>query len=62
MKWKVVIVGPTGIAYKTPAFRLLYSFPTKEEEEGDAKSFQFADTKVIPCDEQGNLLQPKEQN
>lgn len=62
MKWKVVIVGPTGITYNTSAFGLLYSFPTKEEAEAHAEAFRFADTKVIPCDERGNPSQPAPQD
>jgi hypothetical protein len=33
LKWKAVIVAPTGAAVNTPAFGLRYSFPTKEEAD-----------------------------
>jgi hypothetical protein len=56
MKWKVVIVGPTGVAVDSSAFRLLYSFPTKEEAESHAESFRIV-MNVALCDERGNLIQ-----
>jgi hypothetical protein len=55
--WKVVIVGPTGAALTGAAFDLLYVFPTREEAEAHAESFRVVETKVIPCDERGNLSQ-----
>lgn len=39
--------------YNTPSFRLLYSFPTKEEAEAHANSFRVVGTRVVPCDERG---------
>jgi hypothetical protein len=54
MKWKVVIMGPTGIAYNTPAFRLLYSFSAREDAEAHADCFRSV-MKVALCDERGNL-------
>jgi hypothetical protein len=52
MKWKVVAVGPTRTVYKdTNAFKLLYSFPTREEAEAHAECFRFAGTKIIPYEE-----------
>jgi hypothetical protein len=55
MPWKVAIVGPSGAVFKdTNAFKLLYSFPTKEEAEAHAESFRIV-MKVALCDERGDL-------
>jgi len=53
--WKVVIVGPTGVAVNKPAFKLLYSFPSKEEAEEHATCFRKTGIKYALCDERGNL-------
>jgi len=51
MKWKVVIVGPTGTVYTgTNAFNLLYAFPSKEEAEEHAACFNKAGVKLALCD------------
>jgi|HubBroStandDraft_6_1064221.scaffolds.fasta_scaffold58029_6 hypothetical protein len=56
MNWKVVILGPTGRVYKdTNAFKLLYSFPTREEAEEHATCFSKTGIKYALADEQGNL-------
>ena len=55
--WKVVIVGPTGVALDGPAFELLYSFLTKAEAEQHAKCFSRAGMRLALCDERGNLTQ-----
>jgi hypothetical protein len=36
VKFKVVILGPNGAVTNTPAFKLLYPFPTREEAEAHA--------------------------
>jgi hypothetical protein len=46
MTWKVVFVGLTGAVVNTPAFRLLYSFPTREEAEVHADCFRIVGMKV----------------
>jgi hypothetical protein len=47
MKWKVVIVGPTGIVYKgTNAFNLLYPFPTQEEAQAHANCLRTVGVEV----------------
>jgi hypothetical protein len=52
--WKVAIVGPAGEIYTdTSAFKLLYSFPTREAAEEHAGFFRFVETKIIQCDERG---------
>jgi len=53
MMWKTAIVGPTGEVHtNTTAFRLLYSFPTREEAEAHAACFRFVETNIIvECDE-----------
>jgi hypothetical protein len=59
MKWKVVIMGPTGTVYTdTNAFKLLYPFPTREEAEAQANCLRTVGMKVALCDEQGHLSQP----
>ena len=58
-KWKVVIVGPTGVAVDGSAFRLLYSFPTREEAEEHAKCFSKAGVKFPMCDERGSVYERK---
>jgi len=55
MKWKVAIVGPTGAAVNTSAFRLLYSFPKKEEAEEHAECFRITGMSVTLSDERSNL-------
>jgi hypothetical protein len=47
MKWEVVAVGPIGAGLEGFAFRLLYSFPTREEAEAHAECFRIVGTKVI---------------
>jgi len=56
--WKVAIVGPTGVAVEGFAFRLLYSFPTREEAEEHAECFRKTGIKYALCEERGNLSQP----
>ena len=51
--WKVPILGPTGVAVDGSAFRLLYSFPTREEAEEHAECFRHTGIKLALCDEQG---------
>jgi hypothetical protein len=53
--WKVVIVGPTGAALDGFAFRLLYSFPSKEEAEEHAACFRKTGINYALSDERGNL-------
>src|SRR6266853_4794756 len=55
--WKVPIVGPTGVAVEGSAFRLLYSFPTREEAEEHAECFLHTGVRLALCDERGNLSQ-----
>jgi hypothetical protein len=57
MKWKAAIVGPTDEVYRdTAAFRLLYSFPTREEAEAYAACFRFVETNIIvECEEPEKL-------
>jgi hypothetical protein len=55
--WKVAIVGPTGVAVNTPAFGLLYSFPTREEAEEHAVCFCKSGVKLALCDEQSKNQQ-----
>ena len=52
MKWKVVIMGPTGTALTGAAFVLLYSFPAREEAEAHAECFRNTGMKVTLRDEQ----------
>jgi hypothetical protein len=48
-------MGLTGEAYtNTTAFRLLYTFPTREDAEAHAECLRSAGTKIVECDEQGN--------
>ena len=62
MKWKVVIVGPTGTVYKnTDTFRLLYPFPTREEAQAHANCLRAVGVKIALSDERGNLSQPVSQ-
>jgi hypothetical protein len=57
MKWKVVIVGPTGTVYKdTNAFRLLYPFPAREEAQAHANCLRTVGVKVALSDERGKSL------
>jgi hypothetical protein len=51
--WKVAIVGPTGVAVEGSAFRLLYSFPTKEEAVEHGECFRHTGVKLALCDEEG---------
>jgi len=44
--WKVPILGPTGVAVDGSAFRLLYSFPTREEAEEHAECFRHTGVKL----------------
>ena len=46
MRWKVVIVGPTGTATANAAFGMLYPFPTREEAEAQAASLRTVGMKV----------------
>ena len=55
VSWKVAIVGPTGVAVDGSAFRLLYSFPTREEAEEHAECFRHTGVKLALYDEVGNL-------
>jgi hypothetical protein len=54
--WKVAILGPTGVAVKGSAFRLLYSFPTREEAEEHAECFRHSGGKFALCDENGKYV------
>jgi len=47
--WKVAILGPTGAAIGGSAFRLLYSFPTREEAEEHAACFNKAGVRLALC-------------
>ena len=47
--WKVAISGPTGVAVDGSAFRLLYSFPTREEAEEHAECFRHTGVKLAVC-------------
>jgi hypothetical protein len=52
MKWKVVIVGPTGTVYKdTNAVRLLYPFPTRQAAEDHADCLRTVGVKVALSEE-----------
>jgi hypothetical protein len=52
MKWKATIVGPTGEAYtNTTAFRLLYTFQTRQEAEAHAECLRSAGTEIVEYDE-----------
>ena len=42
------------------AFRLLYSFPTREEAEEHAECFRHAGVKLALCDEEGKGFARKE--
>jgi hypothetical protein len=53
--WKVVILGPTGAAVNTPAFKLLYPFPAREEAEAHAECLRTVGMKVALCDERMNF-------
>ena len=47
LKWKVVIVGPTGTAHKdTNAYKLLYPSPTLAEAEAHANCLRIVGMKV----------------
>ena len=48
--WKVVIMGPKGVAVEGFAFSLLYSFPTREEAEEHAECFRHTGIKLALCD------------
>ena len=52
MKFKAIIVGPTGEAItNTTAFQLLYSYPTRESAEDHADCLRSVGTKIVECDE-----------
>jgi hypothetical protein len=54
MKWKVVILEPTGAVDKDIcAFKLLYPFPTREEAEAHAHCCQTVGMKVALFEERG---------
>jgi hypothetical protein len=53
--WKVVIVGPTGVAIDGSEFGLLYSFPTREEAEEHAECFRKTGIRYALSDERGNI-------
>ena len=59
--WKVAIVGPSGVAVEGAAFRLLYSFPTREEAEEHAECFRHTGVKLSIYDVRENLSQPTAQ-
>jgi len=46
MKWKVAIMGSTGVVVNTPAFRLLYPFPSRGAAEAHAECFRIVGMKV----------------
>jgi len=60
--WKVAIVGPTGVAVEGSAFRLLYSFPTREEAEEHAECYRQTGANLALCDEVGNLCVSSQKN
>ncbi len=55
MTWKVAIVGPAGAVVNTPAFELLYPFPSKEEAENHAECLRKTGIKYALSDERGNV-------